>query len=156
MSRVQLSLNVADLDEAVEHYSRYFGVSPAKEKPGYANFAIADPPLKLILVESGAQPGTINHMGVEVADSEAVAGETARMAGAGIDMTVDPTHTCCYATQDKAWTTSPDGLAWEVYAVLADSDEAGAAASDDCSCEVDGQSTGDVEEAAAACCAPTG
>src|SRR3954471_2137662 len=121
MSRVQLALNVNDIDEAVTFYTALFGTGPAKRKPGYANFAIAEPPLKLVLLENPGSGGSINHLGVEVADSEAVLAEIARLTDSRLIADEEMGTTCCYATQDKAWLTGPGGERWEVYTVLADS-----------------------------------
>ena len=121
MSRVQLALNVPDVDEAVEFYSRLFATAPNKRKPGYANFAIADPPLKLVLFENAGATSRLNHLGVEVASPDEVAAHQARLAGDGIDAIAE-NGTCCFAQQEKVWVDAPDG-AWEVYAVLADSDD---------------------------------
>jgi catechol 2,3-dioxygenase-like lactoylglutathione lyase family enzyme len=125
MSRVQLALNVDDLEQAVSFYSKLFGAEPAKRKPGYANFAIAEPPLKLVLLENPGKGGTINHLGVEVASTEAVHAEIARLSGAGLFTDEEMGTTCCFATQDKVWVTGPAGERWEVYTVLADSDTFG-------------------------------
>ena len=122
MSRVQLALNVDDLDTAIAFYSKLFGTEPAKVKPGYANFAIAEPPLKLVLLENPGQGGTLNHLGVEVESSEQVRGEIARLAGAGLFTEEELNSTCCFAKQDKVWVTGPGGERWEVYTVLADSE----------------------------------
>jgi len=122
MSRVQLALNVDDLDTAITFYSRLFGAQPVKVKPGYANFAIAEPPLKLVLLENPGQGGTLNHLGVEVASSEQVHTEIARLAGEGMFTEEEIGTTCCFATQDKVWVTGPGGERWEVYTVLADSE----------------------------------
>jgi catechol 2,3-dioxygenase-like lactoylglutathione lyase family enzyme len=122
VSRVQLALNVNDIDEAVSFYSRLFGAEPAKRRPGYANFAIAEPPLKLVLLENPGQGGTLNHLGVEVADIDTVDAEQARLAAAGLASVNERGTTCCYARQDKFWVQGvPDGASWEVYTVLADS-----------------------------------
>ena len=122
MSRVQLALNVNDIDEAVSFYTRLFGTEPAKRKPGYANFAITEPPLKLVLLENPGQGGTLNHLGVEVADPGAVDAEQARLAEAGLAAVDERDTTCCYARQDKFWVTgAPGGERWEIYTVLADS-----------------------------------
>jgi catechol 2,3-dioxygenase-like lactoylglutathione lyase family enzyme len=122
MSRVQLALNVNDIDEAVTFYTALFGTGPAKRRPGYANFAIAEPPLKLILLENPGQGGTLNHLGVEVADAATVDAEQARLAQAGLAAVDERDTTCCYARQDKFWVTgSPGGERWEIYAVLEDS-----------------------------------
>jgi len=128
MSRVQLALNVADLDAAVDFYSRLFGTEPAKLRPGYANFAIVDPPLKLVLIEGGAARGTgvsgaLNHLGVEVDSPEGVQAATRRLWAEGLEPAVEESTTCCYALQDKAWVNDPDGAPWEVYTVLSDAPE---------------------------------
>jgi catechol 2,3-dioxygenase-like lactoylglutathione lyase family enzyme len=125
MARVQLALNVTDVDAAVKFYSKLFGTEPAKLHPGYANFAIADPPLKLVLIENpaGRVPGiagALNHLGVEVETPELVQAATLRLTGEGLDLDVQEATTCCYAVQDKAWVDDPDGAPWEVYTVLAD------------------------------------
>ncbi len=120
MSRVQLALNVADLDSAVAFYSRLFATSPAKVRPGYANFAIDDPPLKLVLVEGHGPPGSLNHLGVEVEDTDEVAATQARLAAQGLATATEDQVACCYAVQDKVWVDAPDGEPWEVYTVLAD------------------------------------
>jgi catechol 2,3-dioxygenase-like lactoylglutathione lyase family enzyme len=126
MSRIQLALNVDDLDEAVNFYSKLFNSEPAKLKDGYANFAIADPPLKLVLLRNPGKGGTINHLGVEVESSEQVHAEIARLSGEGLFTDEEIGTTCCFATQDKVWVTGPAGEKWEVYTVLADSDTFGA------------------------------
>lgn len=125
MSRVQLALNVDNLDESITFYSKLFGVPPAKVKPGYANFAVAEPPLKLVLLENPGNGGTINHLGVEVGSSETVHAEIARLAGEGLFTEEEINTTCCFATQDKVWVTGPAGEKWEVYTVLADSETFG-------------------------------
>ena len=126
MSRFQLSLNVDDVEEAVSFYSRLFGVEPAKHRPGYANFVVADPPMKLIVIEHEGEPGTINHVGIEHADGEAVARETARIGELGLPVEVDDPHTCCFATQEKAWTRDPSKVLWEIYTVTEDTSHFGA------------------------------
>jgi catechol 2,3-dioxygenase-like lactoylglutathione lyase family enzyme len=128
MSRFQISINVADADAAVGFYSKLFGVSPAKQRPGYANFVVVDPPLKLIVIEGEGDPGTINHVGIEVADTGAVVAATHRLAQLGLPFKIDDTHTCCYATQDKVWTQDPDGVPWETYTVVDDAEVFGARA----------------------------
>ena len=121
MSRVQLSINVSDFDAAVAFYSRLFGAGPAKLRPGYANFAIADPPLKLVLNSPGNGPGgTINHLGVEVSSADEVAQAGTRLDAAGLDTEPEPGAVCCYALQDKVWVDAPDGEPWEIYTVLGD------------------------------------
>lgn len=125
MSRVQLALNVDDLDAAILFYSKLFNTEPAKRKPGYANFAIAEPPLKLVLLENPGSGGTLNHLGVEVESSDTVHAEIARLTEAGMFTEEEIGTTCCFATQDKVWVTGPGGERWEVYTVLADSDTFG-------------------------------
>jgi catechol 2,3-dioxygenase-like lactoylglutathione lyase family enzyme len=122
MSRIQLALNVDDIDKAITFYSALFGTTPAKVKPGYANFAIDEPPLKLVLLENPGQGGTLNHLGVEVASSEEVHGEIARLTEHGLFTEEEIGTTCCFALQDKVWVTGPGGERWEVYAKLADSE----------------------------------
>jgi len=123
MSRVQLALNVSNIDEAVDHYRRLFGVEPAKRRPGYANFAISDPPLKLVLIEGMGAPGSLNHLGVEVESSGEVATEAARLRNVGFTPRHEDGVTCCYAVQDKFWVTGADNREWEIYTVLADAQQ---------------------------------
>lgn len=125
MSRVQLALNVDDLEQAITFYSKLFNAEPAKRKPGYANFAIADPPLKLVLLENPGAGGTLNHLGVEVGSSDTVHNEITRLTEAGMFTEEEIGTTCCFATQDKVWVTGPGGERWEVYTVLADSETFG-------------------------------
>ena len=125
MSRLQLALNVDDLEQSIAFYSALFGTPPAKIKPGYANFAVAQPPLKLVLLENRGRGGGLNHLGIEVDSSEQVRAETERLSAGGLLTDEQTGTTCCYATQDKVWTTGPDGERWEVYTVLADSQEFG-------------------------------
>ena len=121
MSRVQLALNVAHLDEAIVFYSKLFATEPAKVRPGYANFAVVDPPLKLVLIEDASQaPGTLNHLGVEVATTDEVTAASARLAGEGLATALEEQTSCCYALQDKVWVDGPGGEPWEIYTVLAD------------------------------------
>src|SRR3954469_7471491 len=123
MSRVQLALNVDDLDTAVAFYSKLFGTEPAKTRPGYANFAVVSPPLKLVLLENPGQGGTLNHLGVEVESTDAVDAEQTRLAQHGLASVDERGTTCCYAKQDKFWVQgTPHGERWEVYTVLADSE----------------------------------
>jgi len=138
VSRVQLALNVDDVEAAVGFYSRLFGVGPAKHRPGYANFAVADPPLKLVLLENPGHGGSLNHLGVETGSTEEVAAATARLGEAGLATQAEESSTCCYAVQDKVWVSGPGGEQWEVYTVLAD---AGA--------ELEGQTVADLASAAA-------
>ena len=125
MSRLQLALNVDDLDESITFYKKLFGVAPAKVKPGYANFAVTEPPLKLVLLENPGRGGSINHLGVEVATSATVHAEIARLTDEGLFTDEEIGTTCCFADQDKVWVTGPAGEKWEVYTVLADSDTFG-------------------------------
>jgi catechol 2,3-dioxygenase-like lactoylglutathione lyase family enzyme len=125
MSRTQLALNVDDLDEAIVFYSKLFNTQPAKVKAGYANFAVAEPPLKLVLIENRGQGGTLNHLGVEVESSDAVHAEIARLAAEGMFTEEEIGTTCCFAKQDKVWVTGPGGQRWEVYTVLADAETFG-------------------------------
>ncbi len=125
MSRVQLALNVSDLDEAIDFYSKLLGTGPAKRRPGYANFAVDDPPLKLVLMEDAAARGhgvggALNHLGVEVETTDEVAAATGRLNEVGMETEVEEQTTCCFAVQDKVWVNDPDGAPWEIYTVLAD------------------------------------
>jgi catechol 2,3-dioxygenase-like lactoylglutathione lyase family enzyme len=121
MSRLQLALNVSDIDAAVDFYGKLFGTKPAKRRPGYANFAIAEPPLKLVLFENPAATDKLNHLGIEVESSEKVAAASDRLKQANLPVRAEPQTTCCYALQDKIWVSDPDGDAWEIYTVLQDS-----------------------------------
>lgn len=122
MSRVQLALNVSDLDQAIGFYSKLFATAPAKVRPGYANFAIAEPPLKLVLIEGSGEPGSLNHLGVEVEDTATVGAAQARLAGEGLATATEDGVACCYALQDKVWVDGPDSTPWEIYTVLADAE----------------------------------
>jgi catechol 2,3-dioxygenase-like lactoylglutathione lyase family enzyme len=122
VSRIQLALDVDDVEAATAFYRKLFGVEPAKTRPGYANFAIADPPLKLVLLENPGQGGTLNHLGVEVGSVDEVDAEQLRLAGLGLASIDERGTTCCYARQDKFWVEgTPGGERWEIYTVLADS-----------------------------------
>ena len=134
MSRVQLALNVDDLGEAITFYSKLFNAAPAKVTEGYANFAIGEPPLKLVLIENPGNGGTINHLGVEVESSDTVHAEIARLTDAGLFTDEEMGTTCCFALQDKVWVTGPAGEKWEVYTVLADSEAFGASLHQDADC----------------------
>lgn len=127
MARLQLALNVVDLDQAVAFYGKLFATEPSKIRPGYANFAISDPPLKLVLFESAASE-RINHLGVEVMSTEEVDAAAGRLESAGEELRAD-SGACCYAVQEKFWLTDPDGSAWEVYTVLSDTADTGACCS---------------------------
>jgi catechol 2,3-dioxygenase-like lactoylglutathione lyase family enzyme len=120
MSRVQLALNVSDLDAAIDFYSKLFGAEPAKRRTGYANFAIAEPPLKLVLIEGAGTPGSLNHLGVEVESSDLIGKAHARLSQQGLATATEENVACCYAVQDKVWVDAPDGEPWEIYTVLAD------------------------------------
>jgi catechol 2,3-dioxygenase-like lactoylglutathione lyase family enzyme len=134
MSRVQLALRVADLEGSILFYSRLFGVEPAKRRPGYANFAIAEPPLKLVLLEGEAGEATrMDHLGVEVDGTEQVTAAARRLTDAGLATFEENDTSCCYALQDKVWVHGPGREPWEVYTVKADADTA-AAPSGDCCC----------------------
>lgn len=136
MSRVQLALNVENLDEAITFYTRMFGVEPAKIKPGYANYVVADPPLKLVLLENRGHGGTLNHLGVEVVTSDEVLTESRRLTEAGLLADEEIDTTCCFATQDKVWVSGPSGERWEIYTV-----------------KVDSETFGPADESASTCCA---
>lgn len=123
MSRVQLALRVPDLEGSIEFYSKLFGVEPAKRRPGYANFAIAEPPLKLVLLEGEAgEPTRLDHLGVEVEDTARVTAATERLKRAGLATLEEKDTTCCYALQDKVWVQGPGNEPWEIYVVKADAD----------------------------------
>lgn len=122
MSRVQLALNVTDVDAAVDFYSRLFATEPAKIKPGYANFEIVEPPLKLVLIES-AEGGTLNHLGVETTDAADVVAAEARLTDTGLATTGVDDTTCCFATKTETWVTDPDGAKWEWYVKTGDADQ---------------------------------
>lgn len=120
--RVQLALNVSDLDAAVDFYSKLFAAEPAKRRDGYVNFAIDSPPLKLVLIENPLATDRLNHLGVEVFSVDEVTAASARLSGEGLVTVSEEDVTCCYAVQDKVWVNDPDGAPWEVYTVLADSE----------------------------------
>jgi catechol 2,3-dioxygenase-like lactoylglutathione lyase family enzyme len=119
---VQLALNVSDLDAAIDFYSKLFATPPAKRRPGYANFALTEPPLKLVLIEGRGEPGSLNHLGVEVTSTDEVATTPRRLSGEGLATAVEDQVSCCYALQDKVWVDAPDGEPWEIYTVLADAE----------------------------------
>ena len=128
MSRLQLALNVDDLDASIDFYTKLFGTAPVKVKPGYANFAVAEPSLKLVLIENPGAKERLNHLGVEVASTTEVVAETRRL-GERMPVRVEEGTECCYALQDKVWVSGPDRTVWEVYTVLADDTGADAATS---------------------------
>ncbi|GAA3496011.1 ArsI/CadI family heavy metal resistance metalloenzyme [Streptomyces prasinosporus] len=151
MSRVQLALRVPDLDASVAFYSRLFGIGPAKLRDGYANFAVAEPPLKLVLIEGAADGATrLDHLGVEVASTEAVRAATARLGEAGLATTEENDTTCCYALQDKVWVHGPGREPWEVYVVKADADAL--TERQDSACCADPADAGPRTPAADGCC----
>ncbi len=147
MSRLQLALNVSNLEESVEFYSKFFKTAPAKIRPGYANFAIAEPPFKLVLFENPDGAGTINHLGVEVFSNEEVVAATQYLASEGFNTEVEDQTMCCHALQDKVWVDGPDASRWEVYTVLADASDTSPLAGDETCCASDSSTT-----SAAACC----
>jgi catechol 2,3-dioxygenase-like lactoylglutathione lyase family enzyme len=142
MSRVQLALNVSDLEAAIGFYSKLFAAEPAKVRPGYANFAISEPPLKLVLIEGHGEPGSLNHLGVEVATPDEVSAANTRLTGEGLACATEDEVSCCFAVQDKVWVDAPDGEPWEIYTVLADAETPASA----------GMCCGDAPETAARCC----
>jgi catechol 2,3-dioxygenase-like lactoylglutathione lyase family enzyme len=157
VSRVQLALNVADLDAAISFYSKLFATEPAKVRPGYANFAVADPPLKLVLIEDATQPpGSLNHLGVEVETASEVAAAHARLAAAALAPTLEEQVSCCFAVQDKVWVEGPGGEPWEIYTVLADAEmPAGrlrSTAPSAAACCATGSDLSSSEPAASPCC----
>jgi catechol 2,3-dioxygenase-like lactoylglutathione lyase family enzyme len=119
MARVQVALNVRDLDASIEFYTKLLRTPPAKVRERYANFAVDDPPLKLVLFEAAGEPGTLNHIGIELESPDEVAAAVARANEDRLDQRVEEDVTCCYAVQRKTWIAGPDNT-WEVYAVLAD------------------------------------
>jgi catechol 2,3-dioxygenase-like lactoylglutathione lyase family enzyme len=121
MSRVQLALNVSNLEEAIEFYSKFFNTEPAKVREGYANFAIDEPPLKLVLMENDGAPGSLNHLGLEVFSTADVNDASKYLSNVGLTTRFEESTTCCFAVQDKVWVDGVDGLPWEVYTVLEDS-----------------------------------
>jgi catechol 2,3-dioxygenase-like lactoylglutathione lyase family enzyme len=161
MSRVQLALRVSDLEGSIAFYRSLFGVDPAKRRPGYANFAIVEPPLKLVLIEGGPdQPTVMDHLGVEVDTTDEVDTATRRLADLGLFTQVENDTTCCYALQDKVWVHGPGNEPWEVYTVKADAPDAtsihpvGADTTSDCQCgtPMRDHAPNGIEEAA--CCGP--
>ena len=157
MSRVQLALNVSDLDEAITFYSKLFGAEPAKVRPGYANFAIADPPLKLVLIEDANQtPGTLNHLGVEVPSTDEVTAAQARLTGEGLATALEEETSCCYAVQDKVWVDGPGGEPWEIDTGLSDTEKPSgqlrSAAPGEAACGSSRPATVEAAAGSASCC----
>ncbi|MFJ3670487.1 ArsI/CadI family heavy metal resistance metalloenzyme [Streptomyces sp. NPDC090106] len=123
MSRAQLALRVSDLEASITFYSKLFGTEPAKRREGYANFAIAEPPLKLVLIEGEPGQATgLDHLGVEVESTDQVTAATTRLKDAGLATFEENDTSCCYALQDKVWVHGPGKEPWEVYVVKADAD----------------------------------
>jgi len=152
MSRVQLALRVADLEGSVAFYSKLFGAEPAKRRPGYANFAIAEPPLKLVLLEGNpSEPTRMDHLGVEVASTEEVTAATARLAAEGLPTATEEDTACCYDVQDKVWVTGPGAEPWEVYVVKGDADVLDKPADSVC-CAPAGASDATAQPSGTACC----
>ena len=152
MSRVQLALRVADLDASVAFYSKLFAVEPAKRRPGYANFAITEPPLKLVLIEGApGEPTRMDHLGVEVDTTSEVSAATTRLAAAGLPTATEQDTACCYAVQDKVWVTGPGDEPWEVYVVKGDADVLDKPADSGCCAPATGPE-GAAPSAASACC----
>jgi len=150
VSRLQLALNVSNLEESIAFYSKFFKTEPAKVRPGYANFAIAEPPLKLVLFENHEVAGSINHLGVEVFSTTEVVEATRYLTSEGFETDIEDGTICCHALQDKVWVDGPDGSRWEVYTVLADASETAALADDEMCC-VTATSTTDATEPASCC-----
>ena len=151
MSRVQLALRVADLEGSIAFYAKLFGAEPAKRRPGYANFAIAEPPLKLVLIEGiPGEPTRMDHLGVEVETPAEVTVATARLAAEGLPTATEENTACCYAVQDKVWVTGPGGEPWEVYVVKGDADTLDRAADSVC-CAPAAEADGTAQPAAACC-----
>jgi catechol 2,3-dioxygenase-like lactoylglutathione lyase family enzyme len=153
MSRLQLALNVDDLDASIAFYRKLFGTEPAKVRDGYANFAVADPPLKLVLILNRGQGGSVNHLGVEVSDTDTLNLEQARLTEAGLASVDERGSTCCYAEQDKFWVQqTPNGERWEIYTVLGDSATfAGQNSAEDCQCCGTGTAA-ELSPTASSCC----
>jgi catechol 2,3-dioxygenase-like lactoylglutathione lyase family enzyme len=152
MSRVQLALRVADLEGSIAFYSKLFGTEPAKRRPGYANFALAEPPLKLVLIEgTSGEPTRMDHLGVEVETTGEVTTATTRLAAEGLPTATEENSACCYAVQDKVWVTAPGGEPWEVYVVKADSDVLDKAEDSAC-CAPAGEAGPVMQPAATSCC----
>jgi catechol 2,3-dioxygenase-like lactoylglutathione lyase family enzyme len=152
MSRVQLALRVADLEASVAFYSKLFGAEPAKRRPGYANFAVAEPPLKLVLIEGDpGDPTRMDHLGVEVETTEQVTAATARLAAEGLATVTEEDTACCYAVQDKVWVTGPGAEPWEVYVVKGDADTLDKAVGSAC-CTPAAEAGAASKPTAAGCC----
>ena len=152
MSRVQLALRVADLEGSIAFYSKLFGAEPAKRRPGYANFAIAEPPLKLVLLEGQpGEPTRMDHLGVEVETTGEVAAATARLAAEGLPTAAEEDTACCYAVQDKVWVTGPGSEPWEVYVVKGDADTLSKASDSACCTPASGPADVGITQQSACC-----
>jgi len=142
--RLQLALNVENLNESVDFYTRMFGTAPQKVKPGYANFTIENPPLKFILFEGAGADGSINHLGVETETADEVVAAEARLTAAGLETSGVDETVCCFAEKAETWLSAPDGNRWEWYVKKADTEEAGY------------RLTSNTSDSPSACCAPVG
>jgi catechol 2,3-dioxygenase-like lactoylglutathione lyase family enzyme len=152
VSRVQLALNVSDVDRAVAFYATFFGTEPVRRRPGYASFAIADPPLKLVLIEGQGDPATLNHLGVEVGTGAEVREAEARLAGEGLATTGVDDTTCCYAEKTETWVNDPDGAPWEVYVRTGDAEQmSGTSRTDGDPCCAPGAVSGSVAAGTSPC-----
>jgi catechol 2,3-dioxygenase-like lactoylglutathione lyase family enzyme len=151
VQRIQLALNVSDLHEAIDFYSKFFKAEPAKVRPGYANFAVDEPPLKLVLIQGGGEPGSINHLGVEVFSTSAVTEASEYFSKVGLLPDEENETTCCYAVQNKVWVEGPDRSHWEVYTVLSDADDRTGLSGDDQCCS-SAPSTTSKSKTIPACC----
>jgi catechol 2,3-dioxygenase-like lactoylglutathione lyase family enzyme len=152
VSRIQLAVNVSDLEEAIDFYSKFFKSAPAKVRAGYANFAIDDPPLKLVLIENEGTPGSLNHLGVEVFSTDEVTQATQYLSEVGFATRVEESTTCCFAVQDKVWVDGVDGSPWEVYTVLEDAPSTSGIGGDDACCATDRTGISSDSPATTACC----
>jgi catechol 2,3-dioxygenase-like lactoylglutathione lyase family enzyme len=126
--KVHVALNAPRFEQSVAFYRAFFGSEPAKLKPGYAKFDVAEPALNLTLnqvaeppagVPAGAPggPGGLNHLGIQVVSSDAVRAAAERLRQAGLATFEERDTDCCYALQDKVWVTDPNGYRWEVFVV---------------------------------------
>lgn len=152
MSRLQLAVNVSNLDEAIDFYSKFFKTQPAKVRTGYANFAIEDPPLKLVLIENEAAAGSLNHLGVEVFSTEEVVDATRYLSGVGFATRVEEGTTCCFAPQDKVWVDGVDGSPWEVYTVRGDAQIASGCDGENVCCSLNADASSADAVVQPACC----
>jgi catechol 2,3-dioxygenase-like lactoylglutathione lyase family enzyme len=153
MSRVQLALRVSDLEGSVAFYTKLFGIEPAKRRPGYANFAVDEPPLKLVLLEGEPdQPTVMDHLGVEVFSTDDVTAAATRLQESGLVTLAENDTACCYALQDKVWVRGPGNEPWEVYVVKADADQLDKAADSACCTPGAQQESREAVTAGASCC----